>query len=79
METNKKKCDSCAQLVDHTQTCKGIRHPEHGFCFEDMKFCSGCLNKKGYCDWCEKKRKEMKSNPDVQRLSQACAANAFMH
>ncbi len=73
METDKKKCDSCAETINKMKTCNGTHHPEHGFCFEDMLFCNSCLNKKGYCDWCEKKLGEMKSVPDVKHVPMTCA------
>lgn len=85
MEMNKTKCDSCAEMVKHTQTCKGTLHPEHGFCFQDMKFCSGCLNTTGYCDWCAKKKAEMKTTVKtikakrIQYIPRGCASGVLIH
>jgi len=77
-----KNCDSCGQPALTKTTCAGTKHPEHGFCFEDMKFCSSCLNKDGYCDWCIKKLYEMKqmekAEKEIKRVSPGCAAH-FSH
>lgn len=60
--TNKLNCDSCGHPVDEKllSTCVGSKHPEKGFCEDDLFFCPPCLNQKGYCDWCSKKLKELR-------------------
>lgn len=63
----KVKCDSCGKEVEETvvDTCSGVKHPEKEFCDSGMVFCQPCLNKAGYCDWCQKLvDQQMKSQGD---------------
>lgn len=65
------KCASCNNDFDQTllTVCLGTKHPEKGFCGDDMFFCPPCLSQphpsnQGYCDWCLKRKRKL----DIIRL-----------